>query len=72
MFFEMRDATDPARLPEVELAVIYNDVIEAVEIFLDEPIVGPVPTDTLSPRLVMSLSEANDLRSQLDRALGPA
>lgn len=74
MWFEMRDATDPARLPEVEACVFLNDVAEesVIELFLDEPINTPdSTTDVRSPRLVMTLAEAQNLRDQLDRALGP-
>lgn len=70
MFFEMRDASDPEMLPEVETSVIYNDETEAIEIFLDEPINTP-ESDVISPRLVMSLEEGWTLWHQLSRALGP-
>jgi hypothetical protein len=70
MFFEMRDASNPERLPEVETSVIYNDVTDAIEIFLDEPINTP-DSDVISPRLVMTLPEAWTLWHQLSSALGP-
>ena len=70
MFFEMRDASNPERLPEVETSVIYNDVTDSIEVFLDEPINTP-DSDVIAPRLVMSLEEAWTFWHQLGGALGP-
>jgi hypothetical protein len=72
MYFEMRDATNPERLPEVETSVFLNDVVEepVIEIFLDEPINTPdSPVDICSPRLVMTPEEALKLWRELGQSI---